>query len=538
MNFTEEQNEAITTTNAQVSVVAAPGSGKTAVLVARVAHLIATGISPEQIAVVTFTRSAAKEIQERLGPDIPLGHCGTLHALAMKVVQEAGAIKTVIDDALAKKLLVECMASLKIKLPITKLWRYARKPGFIDADFTSQHQIVLDEYRRLKVANKMLTYDEVIMEAVCYLKVKSHHRFDTVLVDEAQDCNKEDWLLLMILASDVYAIGDPEQSLFGFRGAQPQLMTHEARGVLKMKGCFRCARVICEAANRLIEHNGHKRNLGSSIVPIRDADGEIVIWRNVPDQDTEAKAIQSAIERNAQGQSVAVLARTNAIVNDVAERLRALGVKVRETRKIKGDDETARLKLFVSFCADPENDVLARWWLTETLGEDQAKREANAAAKAMETINTHALKIPKFETVVEFLEHMDKSQLQLLFGTDARLLLNQAVRKVGVFAKLTELAAALDEPETQMVEDGEGLDCMTLHGAKGREWDIVIIVGMEEGTLPSKQATLEEERRLLYVGITRARDTVILSRCVRRDVNAWDKGEVRAPSLFLDELGV
>jgi superfamily I DNA/RNA helicase len=288
----------------------------------------------------------------------------------------------------------------------------------------------------------------------------------------------------------------------------------------------------------LIEHNAHKRNLRSKIVPMRDADGIIAIWRDVPDQDAEAIAIKSAIERNAQGQSVAVLARTNAIVNDVSERLRALGVKVRETRKIKGDGETARLKLFVSFCADPENDVLARWWLTDTLGEDEAKKVANAASKAMETINTHALKIPKFETVGEFLAHMDKGHLELLFATDPRLLLNQAVRKIGAFAKLTELAAALDEPETQMVEDGEGIDCMTLHGAKGREWDVVIIVGMEEGTLPSKQGTLEEERRLLYVGITRARDTVILSRCVRRDVNAWDKGEVKEPSMFLDELGV
>jgi DNA helicase-2/ATP-dependent DNA helicase PcrA len=537
MKITPEQSSIITSDLPNLSVVAAPGSGKTFVLVARVRHLIQTGTRPAKIVVITFTRSGAKEFRERLGLDAALGHCGTLHSLGMKILQGAGGIRTVIDETQAKRLLVECMKSLRIKLPITKLWRYARKQGFEDEDYTSNYELVLDEYRRLKNAHQMLTYDEVISEAWCHFNMEDEYPFDHVLVDEAQDCNQSDWDMIGMLAPISFAIGDPDQSLFGFRGAQPNLMML-GRQTMQLTGCFRCARVICEAANRLIERNGHKRNLRASMSAVRDVDGELIIWRNVPDPNAEALAIKAAIDRNAKCKSIAVLARTNAIVNDTTERLRAAGVKVLETRRIKSDGDIVRLKLFASFCADPENDILARWWLTETLGKEEADKVSKAAAIAMETINQHTLHIPKWFSVGQFLDHYKLHELKLLFGTNGTLLLHLAIQRIGAYASMADLAAALDEPEVSTVEVGEGIDCMTIHAAKGREWDVVFIVGMEDGTLPSKQASLEEERRLLYVAITRARDTVILSRCVQRDVNAWDKGEVKAPSMFLDELGV
>jgi DNA helicase II / ATP-dependent DNA helicase PcrA len=619
------QREAVLATEGPVLVVAGAGSGKTRVLTHRIAHLVSTcGVKPQEILAITFTNKAAGEMRERLehilGDVAPRMWVMTFHAACGRILRrEAPRLGyrsnfTIYDQADQVRLVKQCLEELErdpkrfvprgIHAQISMAKNQLIGPEEYKARVASFYdQTVADAYalyqRRLHSSNAV-DFDDLLMLTVEVLErfpealTRWQKAFRYVLVDEYQDTNHAQYRLLQLLAGrhrNVFAVGDPDQSIYAFRGADIRNILEFERDfgggrLIALEQNYRSTNSILRAANSLITHNRERKpkNLWSEL-----GEGDPVRAVEVEDEHAEARfvaaEVASLIEEGYAGSELAVFYRTNAqsrVLEDVLVRQEIPyqvigGPKFYERAEIKdaigylqvidnaydavsltrianrprrgiGDASLARLQTF----ADAQGVSL--WEALERADEAGVGAAPLKAVERFRTLMQSSMAGALELSVPELLERvLEKSgyleSLEAERTVEAQGRIENLLELVGVAREYQERA---EEPglseflqQISLYSDQDDLSAerslvslMTLHNAKGLEFRAVFLIGMEEGVFPHSRSLeeqgLEEERRLAYVGLTRAKERLTLSHAASRSL--WGARGYNLPSRFLDEL--
>ena len=533
----DEQRAAAHTVDGPLMILAGPGSGKTRTLTFRIAHLIAErGVDPAHCLAVTFTRRAAGEMRARLAELIPNAAAEvavhTFHSLGLAILRESpDAVGLhrgfrIVGEAERKALLAETLAVPERKA--TRLLRAISKAKRTQVAPTTDIAAAMRAYRAALAAQGAVDFDDLVALPVAALAAdptlaaRWRARFRFVSIDEFQDVDEQQYRLVQLLAppsSNLCVIGDPNQAIYGFRGGDAACFTRFAAdypgaAVVKLRRNYRSTGTIVTASAQVIASGD------DALALVRDMRDRIAI-HTAASERAEAEFVVTTIERLIGGSSffaidsgrvtgpaeaalgfadVAILCRTDAQTDALAEALARAGIpfKTGSQRRLAEDAGVRALMAEVGSTEAPPSDALAA--AAARLGEQGADPAAIASALARLT-----------------------ALAQSCEGDRARL--NDAV------------ALATDADFLDPRADRVSL--LTLHAAKGLEFAVVFIVGLEDGILPltwgaRDEAALAEERRLFYVGMTRARDRLLLSRAKQR---LW-RGKLRtlAPSPFLADI--
>src|SRR5437870_6126807 len=624
-DLNEAQRDAVLTTEGPLLVIAGAGSGKTRVLTYRVAHLLAAcGVEPNEILAITFTNKAAGEMRERietmLGPDARAIWILTFHAACGRILRrEAPRLGyksnfTIYDQADQVRLVKACLDELErdpkrfvprgIHHQISNAKNLLVGPDeYLSRVASFYDQTVADVYglyQRRLLGSNAVDFDDLLMLTVEVLERFPEARerwqkaFRYVLVDEYQDTNHAQYRLPQLLAEkhrNVCAVGDPDQSIYAFRGADIRNIMEFERDfgetrTIALEQNYRSTNTILLAANAVIANNRERKpkNLWSEL-----GEGEAVRVLEVEDEHAEARfvaaEIAALVEEGFNGSEVAVFYRTNAqsrVLEDVLVRQAIAyqvigGPKFYERAEVKdviaylqvidnpydavslqriankprrgiGDTSLARLQTY----ADAHG--ISLWEATE-FGEEAGVGAAplkavHAFRTLLQSLMAGAMELTVPELVQRVLERSGYTDaLEAERTIDAQGRIENLQELVGV---AQEYQAASDEPslsnflqEISLFADQDALrgeqslvTLMTLHNAKGLEFRAVFMIGMEEGIFPHsrsiEEAMLEEERRLAYVGMTRARERLTLTHASQRSL--WGNRNYNLPSRFLDEL--
>jgi DNA helicase-2/ATP-dependent DNA helicase PcrA len=621
------QREAVLATEGPLLVIAGAGSGKTRVLTYRVAHLInAVGAKPNEILAITFTNKAAGEMKERLQKLLGASGRGlwilTFHAACGRILRrEAQRLGyrsnfTIYDQADQIRLVKQCLEELErdpkrftprgIHNQISQAKNRlvhpddyaARVQSFYDQTVADVYQL----YQRRLFASNAVDFDDLLMLTVDVLerfpeaREKWQNAFRYVLVDEYQDTNHAQYRLLQLLAKthmNVCAVGDPDQSIYAFRGADINNILDFERdfpgtSTIALEQNYRSTNAILGAANSVISNNRERKpkELFSEL-----GEGESVRAIEVEDEHAEARFVAAEIallvEQGFSGDEIGVFYRTNAqsrVLEDVLVRQGVAyqvigGPKFYERAEIKdaiaylqvidnpydavslqrianrprrgiGDASLARMQSW----ADAQGRSL--WEATEFAEEAGVGaaplRAVQQFRTLMQSLQSGALELPVAELVERTLErsgYLDALEAERTIEAQGRT--ENLQELVGVAREYQETA---DEPslshflqEISLYSDQDALrgeeslvTLMTLHNAKGLEFRAVYLIGMEEGIFPHARSIeeqgIEEERRLCYVGMTRAKELLTLTHASSRSL--WGSRGYNLPSRFLDELPV
>ena len=605
-----EQEQAVRTTEGPLLILAGAGSGKTRVIIARTAYMLAQGILPEHILAVTFTNKAAMEMRERLAGMVAEDVAkkvtmSTFHALCVRIlrqdIQSLGYKKnfSIYDEGdqmgLIKKIITRVSArDEKLDPHVAKnAISKAKNAGWAapEDDKTLLGAVFARYNADLKTLNAV-DFDDLLLLTVKLLnehgevRERWQRRFRYLMVDEFQDTNRLQLDLVALLAGsreggspNVAVVGDDDQSIYGWRGAEvTNILEFEAHfpnpTVIKLEQNYRSTNFILGTANSLIKNNPRRRpkKLWSA-----QQGGEKVRIVAMPDDRQEAQFITEEINarKTAEGkkwEDFAVLFRMNAQSRLVEENFRRLRVPYRiiggksffDRREIKDvlayascllnvDDDVALLRIIntpARGISDTTVEKAVEWSIHAHTPVFAALRSEEFLATL--TTRTSAA-IEKFTT---FLDDFETKMTEPLANQPAilRILIAESGyladlqrtcktpeewldRERGVNELLTSfeqfegrsdkgLRGFLDEMmlrqerEEDKEEDTAGVTLITLHASKGLEFPHVYLMGVEEGVLPHDRSkvegTVDEERRLLYVGITRARETLALTWCRQR----------------------
>lgn len=637
----EAQREAVCAPPGHYLVLAGAGSGKTRVLTHRIGWLTqAERVPPWAILAVTFTNKAAGEMRARLEALIPGGTqgltVGTFHGIAHRLLRrhwrEAGLPETfqILDADDQLRLVKRVVAGLGLDdakyPPRQACWQInnwkdegKRSDGIEHRDHPVTHTFV-NIYKAYEDACRragLVDFAELLLRAhELWLKnpaVLEHYqqRWRHLLIDEFQDTNTLQYAWVRVLAGStgkVFAVGDDDQSIYGWRGAKVENMAQFLRDfpgarTIKLEQNYRSTSTILKAANSVIQRNGSR--LGKELWTAGDEGERIALYAAYNEQD-EARfvieRIREYIDEHGQAKDCAILYRSNAQSRNFEEQLVQRNIKYRvyggqrffERAEVK--DALAYLRLTANRhddaaferavntpprgIGDRTLDALRRRARSENIsmweavlaelsgGSELAGRAKNAVKAFLGMIDTmaHAFQpsTPDGEkdalTLAEQIDHaITHTGLRDFYEKDSRgnaesrvenldELVNVASRfertAEDIDAGLSELSAFLSHATLEAGENqGEAWDdcvqLMTLHSAKGLEFPVVFLVGMEEGLFPSQRSVddegrLEEERRLAYVGITRAREKLVVTHAESRRMHGAEM--LARPSRFLGEM--
>ena len=631
-----QQREAVTAAPGHWLVLAGAGCGKTKVLVHRVAWYLleGNGVSAHNVLAVTFTNKAAREMRERIGElwrnPTPGMWVGTFHSMAHRLLrthhEEAGLSKNfqVLDGGDQLRLVKRTMRELKLneeQYPPRQLCSHINsfkelglRPGAAEAE-PGVLPAAVSVYRAYEKAcedNGLVDFAELLLRVTELLEgqasLREHYqrRFSRILVDEFQDTNAMQYRFIKLIAGEdgqVFAVGDDDQSIYSWRGAQPGHMISFSKdfagsGLLRLEQNYRSVGTILRAANSLIDHNTGR--LGKKLWTER-GDGEAIRLFSAYNDRMEADfVVNDMAARRQRGQGyadMAALYRANAQSRPLEEALIRAGIPYRiygglrfyEREEIK--DAMSYLRLIANRNDDlsfsrvvnvPHRRIGAQTVAAlGAIARDSACSLWRAAHIAVSERKVAAGTRTALQSFIELIDAMAKKEgeplAELLGHVIERTGLNehyQATRKEQALMKkenLSELVNAASDfaeffmrqddaadersPESPLqaflsytaIESGDSdvsrgedrVHLMTLHSAKGLEFDAVFMVGLEEGLFPHSLCIgdpqqLQEERRLCYVGITRARSSLTMSHAWRRRMYGHEQD--KTPSRFIGDL--
>ncbi|WP_288937821.1 UvrD-helicase domain-containing protein [uncultured Sphingomonas sp.] len=618
------QREAVLTTEGPVLMLAGAGTGKTAALTARLAHLLWTRKAwPSEILAVTFTNKAAREMRERVGRLVGeavegMPWLGTFHAIGAKMLRRHAELVglqsnfTILDTddqlRLLKQLIVAADLDEK-RFPARSLagliddWKNkGLVPADIDAGESERYangrggELYAQYQDRLRALNAC-DFGDLLLHMLTILKAHPdvlrlyQERFRYIMVDEYQDTNVVQYLWLRLLAQarrNIACVGDDDQSIYSWRGAQVENILRFERDfpgatVIKLEQNYRSTPHILGAASGVIANNGGR--LGKTLWTELDV-GEKVRVIGVWDGPEEARRVGDEIEAARRGGTsldrIAILVRAQHQTREFEDRFIAIGLPYRivggfrfyERAEIRdalaylrvvnqpsddlaferivnvpkrglGDKALAKIHQLARLEGLPLTIASARILDTDEL-TPQARRALGNLVGDIARWRDMARELPHAELARQLLDES---------GYTAMWQAEKSVEAAGRLENLSELVRAMEEYESlgaflehvSLVMDNEGgaqdpqVTIMTIHAAKGLEFDTVFLAGWEEGLFPSQRSldeggtkSLEEERRLAYVAITRARRlAVILHAANRRIYGQWTSS---IPSRFVGEL--
>jgi DNA helicase-2/ATP-dependent DNA helicase PcrA len=630
-----EQRAAVEHGDGPLMVLAGAGTGKTRVLVHRIAHLVDTGADPRGILAVTFTNKAAGEMRHRLrallGSRADAMWIGTFHATCARLLRKYGEVVNltrsfvIFDDddqmKLVEKLLKETgldeqVSARTILSRIDRAKNAGKNPvevktGTFD-DVVERIYPLYDQQLRKENA---VDFNDLLLRVLDLFKIQSTQqilalRFQHVLVDEFQDTNRVQYDLVSKFAAatrNLTVVGDDDQSIYAWRGAEPRNLLDFDRDfpdatVVKLEHNYRSTQMILDAANGIIRHNRdrHEKALWTD----RGGGDPIEVYL-AGDERGEAYFVAQSIRRMLDEgprspTDIAILYRTNAQSRVLEEHLRAARVPAKvvgavsffERKEVK--DVIAYLRLLGNPAADSAFErvvnVPARGLGDTTVDRLRAAARANGGsmldaarlaargAIAGSGAKDAGLGPQPRKKLAGFVELLDGLRDVIAQGASVAETIIQVVDRSGMrgkleaddsgdsrdrldnLAELVTIATDFDDEsaEAQSIDaflerialsapsdnagSNEAVVLMTIHIAKGLEWPVVFITGMEDGLFPSlreregqsEDAQLEEERRLAYVAITRAREQLLMTHARTRRV--WGEIRLQGPSRFLDDL--
>ncbi len=537
MTPNKEQLEAINDPSPDLLIVAGPGSGKTFTLVERIVAQLDAGTDPAEIVVITYTNAAAHELQQRIGR--PLGYIGTLHGFCLKLLRQFGGFNdglTVLDEDEEKNFIARLKIELAPRSTLVQVTEEIAKgiPSASQGTRTGPELAAFQYYDFLK-ENNVVTYDAILWFALDLLRSESFvdpWPWTELFVDEVQDCSPLDMNLYNAMPFERRTlVGDPDQAVFGWRGGSVAgiLQYAQRATVRKLTLNHRSQSDICGLATLLISKN--KRRIPKETVAVT-AGGTVDAWLNLPTDAHEYAEIAKSILTLPEGKTAAVLVRTNFLVEQVTAALSAHGIEVAARHKAPWPDDWTAARRLVALLAAPNNDYLAFNYLLAKHGEAAANKAKLCALETFSPINA-ILQLPTVTHLGDVARALAKEGI----GRTSLALIEKAVANMPDGATVADLAVELrSELLPVFVPDGRVV-VSTLHGSKGREWDVVFIAGMDADLIPLKNQDAEEERRLLFVGITRARERVVLSTALARRSQKWQRATVTAaPSPFFADM--
>lgn len=536
-----EQRALIESSSVVTIGIAGPGSGKTGTLIERIKSKPADC----RMVVLVFTNTAANEIRKRLTAqkwDVKrLQYLGTRHGYCFRLIQTYGEVLgyqaggvTILPESEVEARLLTVRDRLSIKLSGRKL---LDKDGETKLTLIEKQQrgLIWREYDFELRRSNMVDYDGILREAERLLKssvVLRSLSFHELLVDEKQDDSEIDWRIDSALPCDTrFYIGDPDQSIYAFRDANPTLLIQETtckgRTTLYLEGNYRSDMAICEAASQLIRHNTGR--LDKDLRPYSTELGELTLTI-FPDGWAEVDWLASRCRDLQHTHSIAVLLRLNAEAGIYRRALISQGVKVATSARHWGD--MPRAILLLSILLAPGNAILVERFLKLDNPATTVDRwKLNAVLGGKEIANRLSGILEKF---------LDGKLPGYLLGNGVSEETERAIRArsdaLGLDdSTLADLIHDLNSRDESSASDGVFVG--TIHGAKGREWDTVFMPAFEEGLLPFTKNDIEEERRLAFVGMTRARHGLHLSLVEQRQ-RQWGPVTPAAPSRFIKEMGL
>ena len=619
----EEQRKAVTHDGGPLLVLAGAGTGKTRVLTTRIAHQLITGRArPSQVLAVTFTNKAAREMLDRVASMIGGAadgmFLGTFHSVGVRVLRrhaELVGLKsnfTILDTDDQTRLIKQLLQAEGIddkKWParvlsgIIQRWKDRALPpekvtGEDAGEFANGKAAEIYKMYQTRLAEvNAADFGDLVMHCVTIWQnhpdvlEQYHRRFRHILVDEYQDTNVAQYLWLRLLAQgtqDVCCVGDDDQSIYGWRGAEVgNILRFEkdfpGATIVRLERNYRSTPHILAAASHLISHN--EGRLGKTLwTDLKE--GERISLRGVWDGDEEARTIGEEIEALQRDKhklsQIAILVRAGFQTREFEERFITLGLPY---RVIGGPRfyERAEIRDAMAYCrvtVQPDDDLaFERIYNTPRrgLGESALRtlriiQRANkvslfeATRRALETDELKGRQrkslgdlikgFDRWRGMLDGMNHIEVVETMLdESGYTDMLRLDRSPEAEGRLENLKELTNALQEfdslpaflehvallTDTAEKAGSDMVSVMTLHAAKGLEFDTVFLPGWEEGLFPNQRALddkglagLEEERRLAYVGLTRARKRAYVSFAANRRIfNQW---QAAIPSRFLNEL--
>lgn len=609
----EQQKEAVMHIDGPCLVIAGAGSGKTKVLTTRIAYLLEQGVSDYHVLAITFTNKAAKEMRERLNLLVPGNHVfvGTFHSFGLKIIREnvdkLGMNKnfTILDSddvlSLIKKIMKERDIDPKEVSPyfIRNKISFIKNELLTDADMdkffnTPVEKKVIEiyhEYDKVLRKNNSVDFDDLLRLPVELFKrdseVLEHYQehYQYILIDEYQDTNEVQYKLSKLLVNrykNIFVVGDPSQSIYGFRGANFRNILdfeHNFKDtkVIMLEQNYRSTKNILDAANSVIKNNKERKDLdlystlgeGVKVKYLRSYDEKHEITLIVDE-------IKKLLNEGYSYQDFAIFYRTNAQSRNVEEVLLKNGFpyKVVGSYYFYNRKEIKDLLCYLRLINNTDDDVSLRRVINtpkRKIGnksiEDLENKavlmgtsmfEAIDSGKELEFKNIilelqqDALNLSLTELIDVVLEKSGlKKELENEKSLDSELRIENLMEFKSITASyeartgsvnlndfLEEISLIADISEHK--DDDNVITLMTLHSAKGLEFPVVFITGMEEGIFPHQNAFLEgdsgieEERRLCYVGFTRAKERLYLTNAKKRML--YGKTTTNAPSRFISEI--
>src|SRR5262245_5254719 len=624
-SLTEPQRQAVMHRDGPLLVLAGPGSGKTRVITHRIAALVESGVNPSQILALTFTNKAADEMQRRVAELVPGARVwlSTFHRFGAKLLRQYASyvglqpnftiydtsdsrqtIKRVIEAREINTLnyspdrLGEAISAAKNKLITAD--KYEPRPSSMLGRVVAE---VYPAYQGRLLASSAVDFDDLLLHVAKLLydhaeiRTELDERYRYVLVDEYQDTNRAQYVILRALSTDypnLAVTGDPDQSIYGWRGADLNNILEFERDypsvkVVRLERNYRSTKRILRVADELIGHNlkRKKKELWTE-----NDDGGAVRLVAYADQDQEAagiaEQIRDAVESGQRKPSdFAIFYRVNALSRSLEKALRTTGVPY---QMVRGQEFYARkeIKDVLAYCQlinNPRDDMAFERTVNTPprgIGRKTIERLTERAYRygtplleaARRAFEIEGLSKATYAKVASYVEIIDRiaatahGDVEEVVGTvleasnyRASLADSDDEQDQNRLANIEELltdARQFDEQNpgggkleeylerSWLVNETDNLDTetdkvtlMTLHAAKGLEFPVVFIVAVEDGVLPHERVgqhpdELEEERRLAFVGITRAKEELQLSYAVTRDFRGVRRRTI--PSTFLMEM--
>jgi len=622
--LTDSQKKAVFHVEGPLLVIAGPGSGKTRVITYRIAALIEkAGVRPQNICAITFTNKAAEEMRQRA---IVLGasgaaHISTFHSLCVRILRQyasqAGVKSSfsIYDAADQAKCIRQAVKGCNIdstNFPPARMLDAVSslKNRLIDVEslkaeddnfFTKNLARVYEHYQDILTENNALDFDDLLMKTAFLLEAHAdvrrelNDRFKFLLIDEYQDTNHAQYRIAKSLVSahnNICATGDPDQSIYGWRGADiHNILAFEKDWpnamAVKLEENFRSTPNILRAADHLIVFNKNRKE--KKLVPVREPKQDVAI-EVFEDEHHEAigvaEKIQELIEGGAKPHQIAVFYRVNSMSRVLEEALIQNKIPYQILRGVEfyNRKEIRDVLAYLKVLANPEDQTaLLRIINTPARGIGKTTVEKVASYSRAHNINLYeglkqAKQIEslgdaaktKVTVFIKMMEEFKKASGRPVAALAERVYVESGMKKslqdFGIEGQsalenvdeLINAAAQYDQQTTEpslldylqqisLFSDVDTYDAaservvlMTLHAAKGLEFENVFIVGVEDGLLPHERSTatedeIEEERRLLFVGMTRAKSNLQISYANYRMVHGQLLHTI--PSQFLFELG-
>ena len=601
------QRAAVEQIDGPLLILAGPGSGKTRVITHRIAYMLHCGVDPRNIAALTFTNKAADEMRTRLMNLAPGQNVwtGTFHRFCSRLLRiyatQVGLTEnfTIYDTSDSRKLMKQAVEAAEVDLrhysvdSIANEISNLKSLGVTSDKFTPrvgnpiQHIAgrVYPQYQRLLQMANGVDFDDLLLHAMQLLtenpelREQLDHRYAYMMVDEYQDTNTAQYKIVRLLNyhnRNLAVTGDPDQSIYGWRGANINNILEFERdypgvNIVRLEQNYRSTKAILQVADQLIANNIKRKHKSLHTDNDQGEPVSLVAYPNPQEEahdiaETIAVAIRSGRRRP---RDFAIFYRTNALSRSLEHSLRATGIPYQvvhglefyQRREIKdiiaylhllnNERDSVAFERVVNVPPRKIGKTTIERLREHAMGQGRPLLETARAAGLVGSISkAAAAKISQFVALYDRLgemRHTDVSTViqAVLHETKYREWLTDDGSEEGHerASNVDELVAAAEEFDSQHPDDG-GLEAfleqaalvndtdawestsdfvtlLTIHSSKGLEFPFVFIVGLEDGILPHERSSqnddeLEEERRLLFVGITRAQQQLQLSRCLNR----------------------